>query len=432
MNSSMLEFALHYQARGFSVIAIKGGTKNRPRGKWKPFQTKPADELQLRKWFARGSNNIAVVHGSVSGGLGCRDYDRQEDYHRWAAEHPNLAAILPTVVTARGSRVYFRTMPENLFFVDLRDVQPPEDGEYSASCRHYSVLPPSRHPDGPIYRWVVPLPDGEIPFVADVRAAGLLPSHVADDQVTHEDVTEETDETEEAQETEDTEETEETEETEAIRGRREKPAPSPPNCLVSSVSSVTSGGGDAEIDAAILKTIPSGIGRRNRQVFELARALRGIPRLADAPVDTMQAHVRRWHRIGLAKGVIGTEPFEETWIDFIHAWPRVRFPKGNQRLLNIVQRAKESISTVPQRYEGAGLRLLVAICREFQRDSGGQPFFLSCRMASALLDLGENGHVTAWRWLELLVHDHVLEVVEPAQRGRRRAARYRYTGDSQA
>jgi hypothetical protein len=402
---SLLDTALGYLRRGLSIIAIKARTKNQPCGKWKQFQTKPADELQLRKWFARGSNNIAVIHGSVSDGLGCRDYDRQEDYDRWAAEHPDLAAILPTVGTARGNRVYFRTGPENLFFVDLRDVQPPEDGEYSASCRHYSVLPPSRHPDGPMYRWVVPLPDGDIPFVGDVRAAGLLPSHVRDDQVTRENVTEETDEREESQETEDTEETEETEETEAIKGGVEKPAPPSPNgpvSSVSSVSSVTSGEADAEIDAAVLKTIPSAIGRRNKQVFELARALKGIPRLADAPVDAVKSHVRGWHRIGLARRVIGTEPFEETWIDFIHAWPRVRFPKGNQRLLNIVQRAKESISTVPQRYEGAGLRLLVAVCREFQRDSGGQPFFLSCHMAATLLGLGENGHVKAWRWLELL------------------------------
>jgi hypothetical protein len=431
----VLDWALGYLRRGLSIIAIMAGTKNRPLGKWKPFQTKPADELQLRKWFARGCNNIAILHGSVSGDLGCRDYDRQEDYDHWAAEHPDLAAILPTVGTARGFRVYFRTVPENLFFVDLRDVQPPEDGEYSASCRHYSVLPPSRHPDGPMYRWVVPLPDGEIRFVADVRAAGLLPSHVTDDQVTREGVTEETDETDEAQETEDTEETEETEETEAIREEVVKPAPPPPNGLVSSVSSVssvTSGVPDVEIDAAIAKTMPTAIGRRNKQVFELARALKGIPRLADAPVDAMRPYVCRWHRLGLDRRVIATVPFEETWIDFIHAWPRVRFPKGNQRLLRIVQRAKESISTVPQCYEGAGLRLLVAICREFQRDSGGQPFFLSCHMAAMLLGLGENGHVKAWRWLELLVHDDVLDVVEPPQRGKRRATRYRYIGDGQA
>ena len=210
-------------------------------------------------------------------------------------------------------------------------------------------------------------------------------------------------------------------------------APLPPTyCPVSSVSSVTSEEADAEIERAILETIPTHTGRRNKQVFELARALKGIPRLAEVPADAMKPHVRRWHRIALERGVIRTEPFEETLIDFLHAWPRVKFPKGNQRVLAIVQRAKDSPPpAVAQNYEGDGLRFLVSVCREFQRESGSNPFFLSCRMAATLLGLGENGHVSAWRWLELLVHDKVLENVEPGERGKRRTTRYRYIGDRQ-
>ena len=49
MSSPMLDFALHYHTCGFSLIPIKAGTKNEPLGKWKRFQTEPADELQLRK-----------------------------------------------------------------------------------------------------------------------------------------------------------------------------------------------------------------------------------------------------------------------------------------------------------------------------------------------------------------------------------------------
>jgi hypothetical protein len=389
----MLAYALHYASRGWSIVPVAAGTKDRPCVKWKPFQTKPADELQVKKWFANGSHNMAVVFGAVSGGLACRDFDTMEAYQAWAASHPDFAEVLPTVATSRGRHVYFSTTSENLRFVDLRTIDPPEDGEYRGDSGHYCLLPPSIHPDGPIYKWVVPLPDGDIPFVADVRAAGLLPAYV-------------TEETDEAQET------------------------SCPVSSVSSVSSVTSEGTDPEIERAILATIPAHTGRRNRQVFELARALKGIPRLADAPADAMRPYVRRWHRVGLERGVIATVPFEETLIDFIHAWPRVKFPKGNQRVLAIVQRAKDSPPpAVAQNYEGDRLRLLVAICREFQRESGSSPFFLSCRMAAALLGLGENGHVSAWRWLELLVHDKVLENVERGERGKRRATRYRYIGD---
>ena len=416
MNSPMLNIALRYHTRGWSLIPIKTGTKNQPCCKWKRFQTEAADELQLRKWFGNGrESNMAIVLGAVSGSLVCRDFDTIDGYQLWAVDHPDFAGTLPTVGTARGRHVYFRAPPANLFFVDLRTIDPPEDGEYRGDSGHYCLLPPSQHPDGPIYRWVVPLPDGDIPFVADVRAAGLLPGHVTES-------------------TEGTETTERTEDNGGVQKQLSKcvcePTPYPSNCPVLSVLSVTSAERDNEIDRAILETIPSGIGRRNRQVFELARALKAIPRLVDAPVDAMKPHVRQWHKIGLEKAVIGTEPFDETWIDFIHAWPKVKFPRGKEPMIAIPERAKHSPPpAVAQNYEGDGLRLLIAICRELQNVSGNKPFYLACRTAATLLDLGENGFVTAWRWLSLLVHDGVIEEVERGHRGKRRASRSRYKGD---
>ena len=62
----------------------------------------------------------------------------------------------------------------------------------------------------------------------------------------------------------------------------------------------------------IVESLPAAMGQRNRQVFELARALKAIPALADAPADSLQPYVRRWHTMGVAKQVIKTEPFEET------------------------------------------------------------------------------------------------------------------------
>ena len=130
MSKSVLDAALQYAASGLSIIAIKPRTKNQPIGKWKPYQSCPADESQLRKWFGNGyANNIAVILGAVSGNFGCRDFDRMESYDRWAADHPELAQSLPTAATSRGRHVYFRTDPANLCFVDLRTVDPPEDGE---------------------------------------------------------------------------------------------------------------------------------------------------------------------------------------------------------------------------------------------------------------------------------------------------------------
>jgi hypothetical protein len=148
----------------------------------------------------------------------------------------------------------------------------------------------------------------------------------------------------------------------------------------------------------------------------------------------MKPFVRRWHEIGLEKGVIATVPFEETWIDFRQGWPKVRYPKGDEPMIVILQRAKDlPPPAVARNYEGAEMRLLVALCRELQRASGEKPFYLACRTAARLLGLDvENGYVKAWRWLDQLVDDQVIQNVEPGERGKRRATRYRYLGDCQA
>jgi hypothetical protein len=68
----------------------------------------------------------------------------------------------------------------------------------------------------------------------------------------------------------------------------------------------------------------------------------------------------------------------------------------------------------------------VAVCRELQRTSGEQPFFLACRTAGQLLEVP---HVTAWRWLLLLTHDKILVEVKKGSCSSRRASRFRYLGD---
>jgi len=186
------------------------------------------------------------------------------------------------------------------------------------------------------------------------------------------------------------------------------------------------------VEAAIQETLPTeprtypGKGRRNDQVFELARTLKGIPRMADADAGDFEPVVRRWHTLGLQRGVVGSEAFEETWINFLRGWPKVRFPKGAEPMTAIFEQAKRSpVAQAAKRYEPPGLRLLAALCQELQRPSGDKPFFLACRTAGKLLEVD---HTTAWRWLWLLAHDGVIREVEKGDRARRRASRYRWLG----
>src|SRR5262245_19588705 len=153
-SNHLLSEANKYTRRGWSIIATVGKRPARP---WREFQTAPADEATLRQMFQDCRvTGIAVILGSASGGLACRDFDDPELYYRWAAVHPDLAAILPTVQTANGFHVYFLG-PEG--FHDYGN------GEYRGTCRQYCLLPPSAHPDGPTYKWLVDLPPGALPTI---------------------------------------------------------------------------------------------------------------------------------------------------------------------------------------------------------------------------------------------------------------------------
>ncbi len=380
---SLLDAALDYARRGWSILPIRRGTKHPAVRSWKRYQTERATEDELRRWFTWPDvGGLAVSLGAVSGGLIARDFDQLDAYEGWAAAHPDLAATLPTVETARGRHVYICSTWSG--FAKLAD------GELIGTPGHYCLLPPSIHPTGAHYRWAVPWPDGGVPSV-DPYDAGFLS------------------------------ETERTEETESQSNQGGHA-----HCSVPSVSQLVDSPVDDALEAAIRGTQPSEVGQRNRAIFKFARALKAIPALADAPVATLRDIVRRWHERALP--VIGTKPFDETWAEFVAAWPCVRFPLGQEPMTLIVQRADESPPPqVPEGCDAPQTRRLIAICRELQRASGDDPFFLSCRTAGRLLGMD---HVTAWRRLGMLEADGVLLVAKKGTTGTKgRATRYRYTGD---
>ena len=145
---SLLDAALAYAARGWSIIPVVG---KKPSGLWKPFQDRAADKATLRRLFAKKAiTGLAVIAGRVSGGLAVRDFDQAAAYLAWAKAHPDDAARLPTVQTARGFHVYGRLRDEQYHVLG--------DGELRADSKHYVLVPPSLHPDGCTYTWTIPLP----------------------------------------------------------------------------------------------------------------------------------------------------------------------------------------------------------------------------------------------------------------------------------
>ena len=374
----ILTAALDYAERGWSIVPVKF-ENGRKRGavRWKTYQTLQPSRKLLEKWFSDGKYPaLAVVLGAVSGHLACRDFDEVSSYENWAQNFPNLVNSLPTVRTGRGYHVYLATQVNKTVKYTDGELR----GEKSLCC-----LPPSRHPSGEGYAWIVPLPDGELPAI-NPSEAGLVGQPMQQKRA-------EEDRCRQMQ-------------TEANRSKQ------------------SAGGGEDAIEKAIQATLPTTKGMRNRQGFQLARGLKGIPSLADKNPQSLIPVVQRWHNLALP--YIETKEFDETLIDFLYAWPRVNMPMRLNLMEDAMKTAKANpIPNLP--YDSQYMRELAALCRELQKIVGDGPFFLSIRTAGRLLKVH---HATAGRGLFLLEADGWIKTIEKGgtEKNPFRATRFRYTG----
>lgn len=382
-----LSAALAYYKLGWSLIPTKQGSKKPALPNWKSFQTNRADEQQIRDWFdKRDDLGLAVVLGNVSGGLTCRDFDKEAAYHTWSAQNPELAKTLPTAKSGRGYHVYFRS--------DLKHTKKFSDGELRGNGA-IVVLPPSRHPIGCCYRWLSE-PTLEIQSVAtevftnpwSQPQSTQLPS-------THR-------------------------ETELMASV----SPSLSDSVSLSLCGYEKDEGEV-IERIVDETQPTKGGERNHCLFRLARRLRGVPSFGSADANAVEFVVRRWHQRALP--IIVTKPWSETWADFRHAWGNAKFPEG----MNVVALANEIASNeiLPPEalaYDSPAIQRLIGVCFQLQKLHGpGREFFLSYRDAGRLIG---RDFKDAGRWLNLLVRDDILRM---ARRGNeKRAHRYRYSGPS--
>jgi len=365
---TVLDYALKYEQLGLCVISVPYGTKA-ARIKWGKYQINRPDEKQLRMWFTKNDRNIAVVLGEVSGGLACRDFDAMVEHDLWASKYADFAKKLPTVETSKGMHVYFEGHIEGIKHV--------ANGELRGS-RCYCLLPPSVHPDGQVYKWVNPLTNGNL-LALDPEVAGFLTKNS--------NVTERTDEN--------------------VGELKE---------ILVWVS----------IKEAIQKTLPKKIHTRHRRIFDFARELYSMPEYTDADPKQFYSVAKEWYKRALPN--IRTKEFEETWIDFLKGWDKIKWKIGERPMAQIFERAiqLEPPQIAVEKYpENSKLKILVSLCRELQRAVGKSPFFLSARTAARLLN---SYPMEISRWLWLLETDGILKVVSKGKMTREGgiATRFRY------
>ena len=374
-DNHLLTAALNYAARNWSIIAVKG---KRAAGPWKRFQVQPPDEATLRRMIGRrGVSGLAVILGCPSGGLACRDFDNANSYRRWAADHPDLAARLPTVRTSRGHHVYFRG-PDG-----YRNLG---DGEYRADAGHYCLLPRSRHPDGPTYTWLIPLPSGELPEV-DPITAGLTLGH-----------------------SEDTHDTDNQHLT--LKTQHPSPIPQPPSPILMCEHE--------NIPSVIAATLPTGPGQRFHKLFALGRQLKAA--FPDADATKLKPIVRQWFVLALP--IIQTKEWSETREDVTYAWRSI-----GAKWAAFVESSK-TVQTDTGDHDGAAAVAIIKLCATLQAYHGdGVPFPLSCRKAG---DAAGITHERAARILRMLAFEGIIQLVKAgATKGSGKAAVYLFLGGRQ-
>lgn len=398
-----LQAALRYAGLGWRVVPVwrarngvctcrKGERCDRPakhprtRHGYKDATTDPK-KIRAWKWETA---NVGIATGRESGLLVLDIDPRNGGLDGMEALQKELGRLPggPVVETSgAGCHLYF-THPEGEIrkFLEADGVDIKTDGGLV-------IAPPSIHPSGEEYRWAARPQDKPPPDLPQSWVRRLAAPAVTKTAETTKDIRRPRKTT-----------------------RRRKTPP---------------GGLDELkfVDQCIQKTLPQKRGKRHHELFRLARYLQGHREVAQWPLARFRPIVDRWYE--LAVEILGAEAInataDENWWDFSEGWGQVKYP-GEEGLMTILlERAKQAEPpAVAREYQSPETRLLIALCRELQREAGDQPFFLATTTIEKHLGLDR---MRAWRWLQGLVRDGVLECVDPGSSKQRRPGQFRYLGD---
>lgn len=173
------------------------------------------------------------------------------------------------------------------------------------------------------------------------------------------------------------------------------------------------------IGEAVQETIPSTPGRRNRQVFPLARRLKAIA--GEARLADLRPFVQAWHEAGVAAGVFGAREDSQTaadsWSEFIYCWARVKVPAGEPGETFTKALEAAQASTPKEVRAACGLvgldsedhLKIAALCRELSSIHAGAAFRLPCRLAAKAAGCSPQ---KAWRALQAFAEVGLLEQIE--------------------
>ena len=418
------DWARYYHRLGWSIIPIQTKSK-KPVGRWSQYQTKRMLFSKIDTVWGRPQVGIAVVHGPVSSGLACRDFDGDAGvlaFMHWNKNFRELASRLPIQKTKRGFHVYFLLSPDlaasDKFKGDSKGAMVLANGELRASCGCYTLLAPSEFVGGDgRYSWVI-RPTAENLIEIDPWGCGLVGGVLQTPQT--------------LQHLQDLKRNTKT--CLVGPGSRTSENARPPARTTQNLTLQRS------IERAIDDTQPPRPGTRNRSQFELVRRLLAIPELAHhvrSDWKELRPIFDEWFQRAKRAGMTETS-YDEAYVEFAHQCKCVRLAADESPLNQAIAIAKSKPFPpwVTNLNHTQTIHLLVVFCAELQFLVGDKEFFLSQYDAATLLGLtGEHAPRQAGRLLKFLCKENILQLVESGKSGRAggRANSYRclFTPDGQ-
>ncbi|MDR1165720.1 MAG: bifunctional DNA primase/polymerase [Deltaproteobacteria bacterium] len=158
--NQIYEASREYVSEGVSVVPVKG---KRPEFNWTEYRGRLPTEEELASWFnVANPPNIALVNGYISGvwSVDCDDA-KTIDWLMSLIQGP--LETVGIAETLRGQHFFFRLSEDDAYNVGKRFIPRAKGLNLDIRCSgSLTVLPPSVHPEGHVYKWLNKLPFNEM------------------------------------------------------------------------------------------------------------------------------------------------------------------------------------------------------------------------------------------------------------------------------
>ena len=159
----MKDQALRYHEAGLQPIPIRPGQK-KPMIEWKIYQTQRITVEDIERWWGENPTaGIALLTGpGIDGRPGILVLDIDKPDNNWPEDPDQKASLMGAAIqqTGGGGKQYFFKWDERLAGVRTTRAKIAHNVDLRGEGG-YVLVPPSGHPSGGVYEWLVPLIDVE-------------------------------------------------------------------------------------------------------------------------------------------------------------------------------------------------------------------------------------------------------------------------------